>query len=183
MPTIIAMLRGVNLGGHKLVKMEALRALCDSLQCRNTQTYVQSGNVVFSTKEKNLSKLTRRIEDGIEKSFGFRAAVIVRTPDEMRKAIAANPFAKRELHPSKVIVVFLADELTAETRNQLEAIKVGAEEVKAHAREIYIYYPDGMGKSKFPAAMERVLKKTGTARNWNSVTKLMEMAEKEEKGD
>ena len=178
MEAIIAMLRGVNVGPHNRLSMQALRALYGSLQLRNAQTYVQSGNVVFTANERNLSALARRIDDAFEKTFGFRAAAFLRTADEMRAVIAKNPFAKRkDVPPNKLLVMFLAEELSPEEQKQVEAIKVGPEEIKAHARELYAYFPDGMGRSKLPAAMSRVLKSAGTMRNWNSVTKLLEMAE------
>lgn len=179
MPTIIAMLRGVNVGGHNKISMERLRALCSACKFENAQTYVQSGNAIFTTKERNLSAIGKRLEDAIEKELGFRPAVVSRTADEMRDVIARNPFAKRKgLEPAKLAVIFFAEPLDATTRKQVEAIKVGPEEIHAFERELYIYFPDGQGHSKLPAAMERITRKTGTGRNWNSVTKMMQMAEK-----
>jgi len=178
MQAIIAMLRGVNVGPHNRLRMEALRALYGSLELRNAQTYVQSGNVVFTANERNLGALAQRIDDAFEKTFGFRAAVFLRTAAEMRAVIAKNPFAKRkDVQPNKLLVMFLAEALSPEEQKQVEAIKVGPEEIKPYPREVYIYYPDGMGRSKLAPAMGRVLKKAGTMRNWNSVTELLEMAE------
>jgi len=172
------MLRGVNVGPHNRISMQALRTLCGSLQLQNAQTYVQSGNVVFTSDERNLSALAKRIEDAFEQGFGFRARVILRSAAEMQTVIAKNPFAKRkEIEPGKLQVTFLSGELSPEARKQLEEAKAGPEEIRAQARELYVYFPNGMGRSKLPAVMDRVLKKTGTARNWNSVTKLLEMAE------
>jgi uncharacterized protein (DUF1697 family) len=139
---------------------------------------VQSGNVVLASNERNLSALAKQIDDAFEKAFGFRAAVTLRTAPEMRAVIAKNPFAERkDIQPNKLLVTFLADELSPEAQKQLEAIKVGTEEIKAGARELYVYFPNGVGRSKLPAVLDRVQKKAGTARNWNSVTKLLEMAE------
>jgi uncharacterized protein (DUF1697 family) len=84
MPVVISMLRGVNVGGHNKIKMDALRALCESLKLRDPQTYVQSGNVIFRTKEQNHVLLTKRIQDGIESTFGFRPGVVLRTSAEGR---------------------------------------------------------------------------------------------------
>src|SRR6266567_3833740 len=95
MTVVISMLRGVNVGGHNLIRMEALKALYASLGLRDAQTYVQSGNVVCRTKERDLAALAKRIENGIERSFGFRPNVIVRTCSDLRDAIARNPFAAR----------------------------------------------------------------------------------------
>ena len=181
MPTIIAMLRGVNLGGHNLIRMEILRKLCTSCKFDNAQTYLQSGNAIFTSKEKNLAAIGKRLEDAIEKELGFRPAVVCRTAAEMQDVIGRNPFAERKgIDNSKFAVVFFAEPLAPEIRTQLETIKVGPEDIHAHERELYIYYPDGQGLSKLPAAIDKVMKKTGTARNWNSVTKMMDMAEKME---
>jgi len=178
MPAIVAMWRGVNVGAHNRISMEALRAMCGALDLQGAQTYVQSGNVVFRSKERNLGALARRIENAVEKTFGFRAPLVLRTAAEMRAVIANNPFAMRkDIEPNKFHVLFLTEDLSPEAREQLEAAKLGPEEIEARARELYVYYPNGMGRSKLPALMDRILKKTGTARNWNSVTALLDMAD------
>jgi uncharacterized protein (DUF1697 family) len=180
MTVVISMLRGVNVGGHNMIKMDALRTLYESLGLRNPQTYVQSGNVVFTTREKNVAALATRIEKAIEKEFGFRPPVIVRTPSELRDVIARNPFAKRRgLEPGRLLVTFLAGEPSSEARNQVLALKAEPEELRIVGREVFIYYPNGMARPKIPwTTIERMLKVSGTGRNWNSVTKLLEMAEK-----
>ena len=104
MAVIISMLRGVNVGGHNKIKMDALRALYESMKLREAQTYVQSGNVIFRTDERDIALLTKRIEDGIERKLGFRPNVILRTAAAMREVIARNPFAKRRgIEPSKLL--------------------------------------------------------------------------------
>ena len=174
------MLRGVNVGGHNKIKMEALRALYESLKLRDPQTYVQSGNVIFRTEERDLTRLTKRIQDGIEKKFGFRPEVILRTASELRDVIARNPFAKRRgIEPSKLLVTFLASDPGTETRKKVLGIKADPEELQIDGREVYIYFPNGMGRSKLPwAAIGKMLKTTGTGRNWNSVTKMLEIAKR-----
>jgi uncharacterized protein (DUF1697 family) len=182
MPVVISMLRGVNLGGHHKIKMDALRALCESLKFEDPRTYVQSGNVIFRTKEKNSPALAKKIQNAIERKFGFRPEVILRTTDEMRKAMAATPFAaSRNLEPSKILVTFLAAEPGPEAQTTLLNLKAYPEELHLKGRELYIYFPDGAGKSKLPwSSVEKLLKTTGTARNWNSVTKILEIAEEME---
>ena len=91
MPVLISMLRGINVGGHNKVDMGALRALYESLKFEGPRTYVQSGNVIFRTKRKYLPRFAKKIQDAIEREFGCRPAVILRTTDELRKAIAAYP--------------------------------------------------------------------------------------------
>lgn len=180
MTAVISMLRGVNVGANHRMKMEDLRAVYESVGVMRPQTYVQSGNVIFASKERNLEKLARRLETAIEERFGFHSDVILRTASELRAVIARNPFADREgLHPGKLLVTFLAGEPGAEAREKLLAIQAEPEELHVHERELYIYFPDGMGKSKLPAVLTARTKKTpGTARNWTSVTKMLEMAER-----
>src|SRR3989475_12587369 len=111
MGVIISMLRAVNVGGHNKIKMDALRALYESLKLRDALTYVQSGNVIFRTDERDIPRLAKRIEDGIERNFGFRPNVILRTAAGMRGGVARNPFAKRRgIEPSKLLVSFLASD-------------------------------------------------------------------------
>ncbi|MGH9560668.1 MAG: DUF1697 domain-containing protein, partial [Terracidiphilus sp.] len=143
-------------------------------------TYVQSGNVVFRTEERDVGALRERIEKKIEARFGFRPDVIVRTAAELRDVIARNPFAKRRgVEPGKLLVTFLASEPSKEARAKVLAMKIEPEELKIRGRELYIYFPNGMGKTKLSwMAIAKALGTTGTGRNWNSVTKMMEMAEK-----
>jgi uncharacterized protein (DUF1697 family) len=180
MTVMISMLRGVNVGGHNKIKMDALRALYEFLKLRDAQTYVQSGNVIFSTDERDISRLAKRIEDGIERKFGFRPDVILRTAAEMRDVIARNPFAKRRgIEPGKLLVSFLASDPGEEARKKLRQMKCDPEELRVEGREVYIYFPNGMGRSKLPwAGLDKMLKTPATGRNWNSVTKMLEMAEK-----
>ncbi len=174
------MLRGVNLPRHNRIKMAALRDLCESLKLFNPQTYVQSGNVIFGTEERDLAALTKRLENAIERSFGLRPDVIVRTTPEMRSVVARNPFARRRgIEPGKILVDFLAGDPRPEARNDILTIKTDPEELHIDGRELYIYFPNGIGRSKLSwPAIERALKTTGTARNWNTVTRMLQMAEK-----
>lgn len=170
------MLRGINVGGHNQIKMDALRALYESVGLKDAQTYVQSGNVVCSTEERNLASLGKRIEDAIEQKFGFRPALVLRTSCELKEVTAKNPFAKRRgIEPGKLAVVFFQELPTKEACDKVLRMKTKDEEVQIRGHEFYIYFPDGMGQSKLFAAISRTLK-FGTARNWNTVTQLLEMA-------
>jgi len=180
MPVLISMLRGVNLLRHNRIKMDALRDLYASLKFEDPSTYVQSGNVIFRAKEKNSPALAQKIQNAIERKFGFRPAVILRTPEEFRKTIAANPFAgRRDLNPASLLVTFFAAEPSAGARARLLALKPDPEELHLIGREVYIYFPAGIGRSKLQwSSLEKKLETPpGTARNWNSVTKMLEMAE------
>lgn len=155
MNILISMLRGVNLGPYKRIKMDALRELYESLGFRNPQTYVQSGNVLFKTSERSIASLAKRIEVGIEKTFGFHADVIVRTTADLKSVIARNPFATRSgIEPGKLLVTFLAGDPTSEARAKIAGIKCDSEELILDGRELFVYYPNGMGRSKLtPAVM------------------------------
>lgn len=185
MPVVISMLRGINVGAHHRIKMDALRAIYKSLKLEDPCTYVQSGNVIFRSKEKNLAALREKISAAIERKAGFRPEVVLRTPEEFRSAMAANPFAHRkEIDPAKLHVSFLADEPIRDAEKNLLSLKHHPEELHLIGRELYIYFPNGAGKSKLPwSSLDKHLGTPGTARNWNSVTKILEMAEEMETGD
>jgi uncharacterized protein (DUF1697 family) len=178
MPVFISMLRGVNVGGHNKIKMDALRDLYSSNGLRDPKTYLQSGNVVFRTNKADETAIAKRIQDGIENTFGFRPEAMLRSASEMRSVIAANPFANRKnMEPNKLIVSFLSRTPASEIREKINSIKADPEEIRLHGRELYIYFPDGMGRSKLVPVLDRILKTCATARNWNSVTKMLEIAE------
>jgi uncharacterized protein (DUF1697 family) len=179
MKVIICLLRGVNLGPHHKIKMDELRALYISLGLRDVQTYVQSGNVVFRTDDRNLIPLARRLEAAIEKKFGFHSDIILRTTADLRAVVNRNPFAKRrQIDNSKLLATFLADHPPKELCAQILAVKPDGEELHLDGRELYVYFPNGIGRSKlFSTLFGKLIKKEGTGRNWNTVLKLLEMAE------
>lgn len=183
MPIVIALLRAVNVGGTSVIRMEPLRALCESLGFRDVRTYVQSGNLVFRTTARDLGKLARRIEDAIENEFGARPDVILRTAPELRDCVARNPFAERTgIESSKLLVTFLASEPTPDAREKLAAIEIAPEELHLIGRDMYTYFPNGIGISKLPSgAIAKALGTPGTGRNWNTVTRLLQMAEELDK--
>jgi len=175
----VAMLRGVNLPGYQKIKMDALKTLCTSLGLLDVQSYIQSGNLVFREDGEDPATLARRLEDGIEAEFGFRPAVIVRTASELRKVIAKNPFAGRSgIEPNKLLVIFMNSIPTRQARDKVLAMPCDPEELRFNGREVYIYYPNGMARPKIPLVrLEKALQCSSTGRNWNTVNKLMAMAE------
>lgn len=173
------MLRGINLGSHHRVKMDDLRALYESLDLQEPRTYVQSGNVVFKTRERDYQRLAKRIENGIRNTFGFHADVILRTSSEVRDAIARDPFRKRQgIDPSKLLVTFLGSDPGPQAREQIIKMNIDPDELWIDGREIYIYFPNGMARPKLSwTAMEKIVKTSWTGRNANTVAKLLEIAE------
>jgi uncharacterized protein (DUF1697 family) len=182
MPVVICMLRGVNVGAHNRVKMDDLKKLFTSLKLSDPQTYVQSGNIIFKTDERNLDKLRTNLETAIHKKFGFQSDAILRSAKDLREVIAQNPFAKRkDIHPGKLLVTFFSADPGEAARKQARAIQCDPEELFIEGREAYIYFPNGAGRSKLNwSLIPKTLKVHGTARNWNSVTKMLEMAERME---
>jgi len=179
MGVVISMLRGVNVGGKHKIKMEVLRALYESIGLRGAQTLLQSGNVVFRTEQRDLIALAKQIESAIERKLGFHSDVVLRTSTELRDVVARNPFAKRAgVDASKLLVSFLVSDPGAEARGNVLRIKCEPEELRIDGREVYIYFPNGMARPKLSMALvERTLRTSWTGRNWNTVRRLMEMAE------
>ncbi len=171
MTGFVAMLRGINVGGRNMVKMDALKAIHESLGFKGVRTHLQSGNVVFQAKSADAA----RIERAIEKTLNLALTVIIRNAAELRGAVRANPLPHRLSDPSAYVINFLSAE--PEDRDALIAYE-GPEEHRLLGRELYIFYGDGMGRSKLTNALiERKLGVKATARNWNTVTKLLELSE------
>jgi uncharacterized protein (DUF1697 family) len=180
MPIYISMLRGINLLGHKRVEMARLRVMCEGMGFEQVRTYINSGNVVFKTGRSAPAGLSKRIEERIVAEFGFTASVITRTAAELGRAIDGNPFVKESRSdPSKVFIAFLEQAPKAAAIEKLRARASKAEQVHCSGgREIYAYYVDGMGKARLltHGVLERVLVVGATMRNWNTVSRLYEMA-------
>ena len=164
------------MGGHHKIKMDALRSICESLKLGNVQTYIQSGNVVFTAPGQDLPALAGRLESAIEKSCGFRPDVVLRTLAQLRDVEARNPFARREdVEPNKLLVTFFDGD--ADAKVKIKSLKTTNEECRLVGRELYIFFPSGQGQSKLSFAIfDRAPKIKWTGRNWNTVTKLVEMA-------
>ena len=175
----VAMLRGVNVGGYQKINMAALKTLCTKLGLRDVQTYIQSGNLVFREGSEDPATVASRLEKAIEASLGFRPAVIVRTASELRKVIAKNPFAGRAgIEPNRLLVIFMDSAPTKQAREKLLSLPCEPEELRINGRELYIYYPQGMAHPKIPLVkIEKTLQCASTGRNWNTVNKLLAMAE------
>jgi uncharacterized protein (DUF1697 family) len=167
------MLRGVNLGAARRMKMDDLRLVYESLGLRDVRTYVQSGNVVFRASR---PVAAARIEDAIKQRFGFHSSVILRTPADLKETIGRNPFP--DVEPSRLLVWFLAVDPGEEIRCKVRALETPPEELAVHGREIYIYFPNGMARPKLNmSAIEKTIACPVTGRNWNTVNKLLEIAE------
>jgi uncharacterized protein (DUF1697 family) len=177
MPTYIAMLRGVNVGGHK-APMAQLKAMCEALGLAEVRTYIQSGNVIFKAAKGSLAALCGKFEARFLKEFGFSSPVILRTPDEMAQAIRNNPFLKQKgIDPGRLHITFLAQSPIKDALMKVEALKSPPDQLRILGREIYLYCPAGYGNTKLHNnALEKAAGVPATTRNWNTVNKLYEMA-------
>jgi uncharacterized protein (DUF1697 family) len=175
MVTYAALLRGVNVGGHNKVPMRALERLCGALGYDDVTTYIQTGNVVFRSSARSAAAVERALATAIEDELGLTIAVLVRTTSELRTILRGNPFPKAE--PNRLHVAFLDAKPTAARARALEAFDAGRDEVKVRGREAYLHTPQGYGNSKLSGAfVEKQLQVAATARNWNTVNKLAELA-------
>jgi uncharacterized protein (DUF1697 family) len=172
--TYVALLRGVNLGAHNKVSMPALRTLVESLGHEDVQTYIQSGNVVFrspATKD-----LAPGLEAAIADEFGVKAAVVLRTRQELEKAIAGNPFVAAGADQKALHVVFLGSPPTRAAAKTLDADRSPPDEFAVGRAEVYLHCPNGFGRSKLGLDwFERKLGGPATIRNWRTVTTLAEL--------
>jgi uncharacterized protein (DUF1697 family) len=174
MKTYISMLRGINVSGQKKIKMADLRELYEALELENVQSYVQSGNVVFNCEETDHAQLTELIEGRILEVYGFSVPVFIRTPADLQRVVAANPFATHD--PTKLMVTFLKHPPPAGAFENLQVPASGRDEHAFGKQEIFIHCPDGFGRSKVDNNMwERKLKIPATTRNWKTVNTLYEI--------
>ena len=178
MKTFISMLRGINVGGQKKITMSELKSVYESLNLENVTTYVQSGNVVFDSSEQDLSKLEQLLETQIEYSFGYSVSVFLRDISDFKHIIDTNPFLHgRNEDPAKLHVTFLYQLPAGSDLNSLETAKGGVDEFLVGGKEIFLFCPNGYGKTKLSNTFfERKLQIPATTRNWKTVNALYTMA-------
>src|SRR5215470_1230351 len=174
MPVYISLLRGINVGAHKRMKMEKLRASCEELGFEQIASYIQSGNLVFKATKLSPEAVSKKIEKQIASDFGFHADVITRMADELKKIIRVNPLLKEAgVDASKLHVVFLSAAITSEAMKKLESLTLAPDRVGSSGKEIYFYFPNGVSRSSlWKHNLDRLMGVTGTMRNWRTVNKL-----------
>jgi uncharacterized protein (DUF1697 family) len=172
----IALLRGINLGSRNRVPMPDLRTALGDAGYQDIATLVQSGNIVL-TSSKKPATLEREISKLVLDAFGVTAATVVRTRDELEGVIERNPIPDGPSIPKLFQITFFSSEPDAGAVEQLLARDYGSERVEVIGREAYAWHPDGIQKSKLARALGDRLRAEGTARNWNTVTKLLELAD------
>ena len=177
MKTYVALLRAINIGARNKIPMSGLKALFSDLGHEDVATYVQSGNVVLTSGD-SVAKVARALERLIRKEFGPEIPVVVRTRTQLAKVVERNPLGKVAKNPKRYQVSFLEKKPSAAVMRKLEQVAAPSERVVAHGREIYAWHPEGVARSKLWAALAgKGLGVTATARNWTTVTKLLELAD------
>ncbi|NUY80019.1 DUF1697 domain-containing protein [Flavobacterium sp. MAH-1] len=174
----IALLRGINVSGQKLIKMEVLRKAMQELGLQDVSTYIQSGNILFQSDETNPKVLEHKISGKIMEAFGFDVSVIVVTPEDLETAVRENPFAAKTTDDStQPYIGFLSESPLAENHEILKATDFKGDEFAIIGKRIYLWYADSAANTKLNnAVIERKLKVVSTARNWKTVRKLIELS-------
>jgi uncharacterized protein (DUF1697 family) len=177
----IALIRGINVGGHTPVSMSDLRDMLAQLGFESARSLLQSGNLVFRCDTRTGVDLERMLETEAEKRLGLRADFLIRSATEWREVVSRNPFRKEaERDPGHLVVMFLKSAANAKDVKEVQAAITGPEIIRADGRQVYIVYPAGIGKSRLTnVLLEKKLGIRGTARNWNTVLKLAAIADEE----
>jgi uncharacterized protein (DUF1697 family) len=181
MQTYISFLRGVNMAGHNKIKMTDLTALYKDLGFNDAETFIQSGNVIFTySSSKSVRSISLKIETAIHQKYKYDVSVMIRTYEEMKKLIPANPFLEEEnFDPSKMAVIFLYDNPTEAQIQKVKDVDYPPDKFKVIGNEIFIYCPNGFGRTKlYTNFFENKMKVKGTGRNWKTIITLIDLAEK-----
>ncbi len=176
MKAYIAFFRGINVGGKNVLPMKELVAVLEDLGAQNVKTYIKTGNAVFASPEKNLSRLSNKISSEIKKRRGFEPHVLLLELEDIERAIKKNPFPEAAADPRFLHAGFLASTPEKPNLKTLESLKSDSERFYLIDKVFYVHAPKGIGKSKLAANAEKLLGVPMTDRNWRTVCKIREMA-------
>ena len=177
MPTYVALLRGINVGGRNLLPMKDLVRLFEAAGCAGARTYIQSGNVIFGASPAKAEGLPERIVTAVADEFGYRTGVLLRTVEELGETIRNNPFAREGATENWLHVLFLARRPDAAAVAALDPDRSAGDAYVVRGREIYLQCPNGVGKTKLTNAyFDARLATVSTGRNWRTVRALFELA-------
>lgn len=177
MITHLALLRGINVSGHNMIKMEALKTVLEAAGFQNVQTYIQSGNVFVDTDETNAAAVGFKIKQELFKNFGHEVPVVVIAKSDLDACLNNNPFLKeKEVDTKKLYVAFISTTLKDTSINDLKISQFKPDEARIDGNKIFIKYAVGAGKTRFDQKyIEKKLNVVATIRNWNTVLSLKEM--------
>jgi uncharacterized protein (DUF1697 family) len=177
MPTYVALLRGINLGPRNKIAMADLRELLRSLDFENVRTHILSGNAILTTRRRSASRLETLIQRAIKKRFQLDVRVLVRTVDQLAEIVGGNPLPEATQHGARLFILFLDRNPDRDTIEAIDPADFEPEEFRVGDRVIYAWFKQGLQGSKLAAALsDKRLGVTVTNRNWNTVTKLLELA-------
>jgi uncharacterized protein (DUF1697 family) len=179
MKTYIALLRGINVSGHKIIKMELLRKVLQELNFQNISTYIQSGNILFQSDITDKGKLEHQIAGIIVKHFGFDVPITVVTPDELKKIVKDNPYNDQKIEdPAQPYVAFLSEAPTPHALSILKATDFKNDTFVNIDKALYLFYAESASNTKLSnAIIETKLKVKATSRNWKTIQKLIELSD------
>ncbi len=173
----IVLLRGINVGGHRKIPMAQLRELLQSLGHGNVTTYIQSGNAIMSSDRTDVGALVGEIESAIERDFGFEVSVLLRTPEELAAVLANNPFLGVAASETELYAAFLSRQPEPDRVSAIDATQFEPDQFALGDRVVYLRYSNGAGRAKLTHdILERRLAVRATARNWNTVNKLLALS-------
>lgn len=175
----IALMRGINVSGQKKIKMADLQMLFEALGYECVSTYIQSGNVIFETQKRDRNKMKVQIEAAVKEAYDFSVLVEVLAAEDLYDIVENCPFESLDLieNGTKVLVTFLYAKPNQENIDMLLSKVVEPEELIVHGRAIYVYCPNGYGKTKLSNVfIEKTLQIDATTRNWKTVGKLVELS-------
>jgi uncharacterized protein (DUF1697 family) len=176
MNTYIALFRGINVGGNNSLPMKDLIAILEGTGARKIQTYIQSGNAVFKSSEKNPSQFSKKLAAEIKKSHGFEPYIHIIEFEALIKAIAENPYPEAETDPSSLHLGFLVSKPRSPNLEKLSSLKKENERFHLSDGVFYLHAPEGVGRSKLAASSEKLIGVPMTDRNWRTVCKIRELA-------
>ena len=182
MSDYVALFRGINVGGKHILPMQELRDILASAGCENVQTYIQSGNAVF-TSSVTAASLSTNIGTAINDGFGFSPQVLLLTADRFKAVAESNPFPEGENTPKHLHVTFLTETPVDPDLGALKALKSDSEQFALHDGAFFLLAPDGIGRSKLAAKVDRHLGVATTGRNWRTVSKLLDMIGESDSSD
>jgi uncharacterized protein (DUF1697 family) len=173
----VALLRGINVAGKNKLPMAALSEIFKAAGCREVKTYIQSGNVVLTAPRELAAELPQRIQRAIHGEFGYKVPIIMRSANELEDVVLENPYVNKGTDIKRLHIGFMAKEPTGERINSLDPNRSPPDEFHVHGREIYLYLPNGMGRTKltnayFDSRLDTII----TMRNWRTTLRLLEMA-------
>jgi uncharacterized protein (DUF1697 family) len=176
-PRYVALLRSVNVAGHGRLAMDDLRRSFADLGYDDVVTYIQTGNVLFTTASRSEKAIVAAIEGQLDADFGDAPDVLLRTVGDLQRIGSSSPYAKAGADPARHHVTFLAAPPARSVLAKLELPASGRDQLVVDGREVYVHTPDGYAETKYTGTLlERRLGATSTTRNWNTVTKLCQLA-------